>query len=74
MVLLKMVIQLKNKSIWSDLKKTKNYPKLDNDITTDVLIIGGGITGLSVAYHLANSNLKVCLVEKNKLTKYNYKS
>ena len=62
-----MVIQLKNKSIWSDFKKTKNYPKLDNDITTDVLIIGGGITGLSVAYHLTNSNLKVCLVEKNKL-------
>lgn len=55
---------MKNYSIWSEEIKNK-YSKLDNDIKVDVLIIGGGITGISTAYHLRNSKLKVCLVEKN---------
>ena len=56
---------MKNKSIW-DTKK-KKYPKLNKDIEIDVLIIGGGITGISTLYHLIGKNLKVCLVERNKL-------
>lgn len=55
---------MKNYSIWSEELKNK-YSKLDNDIKVDVLIIGGGITGISTAYHLRNSKLNVCLVEKN---------
>ena len=47
---------MKNISIWSDLKQKNICPKLSNDIETDVLIIGGGITGLSTAYHLMNKN------------------
>lgn len=58
---------MKNKSIWIDKVKYKPSNKLDKDINVDVLIIGGGITGLNVAYQLRNSNLKVCLVEKNKI-------
>ena len=58
---------MKNISIWSDLKKNNICPKLSNDIETDVLIIGGGITGLSTAYHLINKNLNVCLVERNEI-------
>ena len=42
-----------------------NYSKLNNDVEVDVLIIGGGITGLSTAYHLINKDLKVALIEKN---------
>ena len=41
--------------------------KLNKDIECDVLIIGGGITGLSTAYHLINKNLKVVIVEKNQI-------
>lgn len=56
---------MKKEPIWLDGIKFSEAKKLDKDINVDVLIIGGGITGLSTAYHLMNSNLKVCLVEKN---------
>lgn len=59
-----MVIKLKEKSIWLQNYK-ENINELNHDINCDVLIIGGGITGISTAYHLINSNLKVCLVESN---------
>ena len=55
---------MKKISIWSEISN-KICDSLNNDIETDVLIIGGGITGISTAYHLINSNLNVCLVEKN---------
>lgn len=57
---------MKNKSIWSnELKNT--YPKLDTNLDIDVLIIGGGMTGVNVSYNLINSGLSVCLVEKSVL-------
>ena len=55
-----------NKSIWS-IKQSNICDSLKENLTTDVLIIGGGITGLSTAYHLKNSNLKITLVEKNEI-------
>ena len=54
-------------SIWKDYSNKTNYNKLDKDIDVDVLIIGGGITGVSALYHLKDSNMKVALVEQNKV-------
>lgn len=56
---------MKNYSIWLDDIKTNPSPKLNKDIDVDILIIGGGITGLNIAYQLKNLNLKIALVEKN---------
>lgn len=58
---------MKNYSIWKDKIEISNYKELDRDIETDVLIIGGGMTGISTFYHLKDSSLKVVLVEQNKL-------
>jgi gamma-glutamylputrescine oxidase len=38
---------------------------LASDIETDVLIIGGGFTGLSAAYHLSKHGLQCALIEAN---------
>ena len=62
-----MVILMKNTSIWNDIKSDFNFSSLNEDINVDVLIIGGGMTGISTAYHLRESGLNVCVVEKNKL-------
>lgn len=58
---------MKNYSLWFDNISDNYYPKLNGNITVDVLIISGGITGNSIAYHLINNNLQVCLVERNKI-------
>lgn len=38
-------------------------PPLDGDVRADVVIVGGGFTGLSTALHLAESGSKVVLLE-----------
>lgn len=57
---------MKNISIWKD-NLFKNYPILRDDKECDILIIGGGITGVSILYHLRNSEYKVILCEQNKI-------
>ena len=54
-------------SIWQDERQKEICPSLTKDLEVDVLIIGGGLTGISTAYHLIGSNLKVCLVERNEI-------
>ena len=39
-------------SLWEDTTKMPSFPKLDQDIKTDVLIIGGGMAGVLCAYML----------------------
>lgn len=55
------------KSLWLRGIKTTKEPKLDKNIEVDVLIIGGGITGLTTAYHLKDTDLSVCIVDQDKV-------
>lgn len=50
-------------SYWNDSEAPLVYKKLESDITTDVVIVGGGIVGLTTAYCLAKSGKKVVLLE-----------
>lgn len=54
-------------SIW---QKTAHLPVFDplrGDKNTDVLIIGGGITGLLTAYFLKQAGVDCCVVEKGRI-------
>lgn len=57
---------MKLRSIWKNIEY-KNLKPLKKDEEVDVLIIGGGLTGISCAYNLINSNLKICVVEQGKV-------
>src|SRR4051812_8230858 len=54
-------------SFWTDSTVLPKFPQLDNDIHVDAVIVGGGITGITSAYLLANKGLKVAIVEADKL-------
>ena len=54
-----------NKSIWENIKfEAKTTRK---NIETDILIIGGGITGISTSLNLLDIDKKITLIEANKL-------
>ena len=52
---------------WRDLIGLPEFPCLDKDIHVDAVIVGGGITGITSAYLLANEGLKVAVLEAGKL-------
>lgn len=54
-------------SIWSDSVNIKHFEQLKKDIHTDVLIIGGGITGILCAYMLQQENIDYILVEADRI-------
>ena len=53
------------KSIWSDETSFVEFPALHGDISTDVLVIGGGIAGILCAYLFHEAGVKCVLAEAN---------
>lgn len=56
-----------NKSYWVASTPKTNYPSISKNIDTDVLIVGGGITGILTAYMLSKSGLNISIVEADKM-------
>ena len=57
---------MKNYSIWQDFKTKIKCSKINKDLETDVLIVGGGITGISILNELKENNISTLLIEQNK--------
>lgn len=54
-------------SYWRESTNLPEFPSLDKNIHVDIVIVGGGITGITSAYLLANKGLKVALLEADRL-------
>jgi glycine/D-amino acid oxidase-like deaminating enzyme len=51
------------KSLWTDTVKLDHFPPLQGNVTTDVLIIGGGLSGILCAYFLQKKRVNYILAE-----------
>lgn len=57
---------MKTTTPWQSIE-VPEFPALDRDLIVDVVVVGGGITGLTTAYLLAKEGRRVCLLERNRL-------
>ncbi|MDF2985065.1 MAG: dependent oxidoreductase [Eubacterium sp.] len=55
-------------SYWIATTPTTNYPALSENIKTDILIVGGGITGLTNAYLLKKEGFDVVVIDSGRIT------
>ena len=55
------------KSVWQNEKRNMEFPTLNGDAKTKVLIVGGGIAGILTAYFLQKEGVPYILVEKGKI-------
>ena len=51
----------------NSIKEETNYPVLEEDLTTDICIVGGGFSGVSAGLHLSELGYKVVIIEANKI-------
>ena len=56
---------MKSISIWEENNPIKNEKKEEIKTDLDILIIGAGITGLTTAYFLKDTNKKIAIIDKN---------
>lgn len=54
-------------SLWSETITLPEFPPLEKDVKTDVLIIGGGLCGILCAYQLQKRGIDYILVEAKKI-------
>ncbi len=51
---------------WTDSASISTFPRLNRAIDVDVVVVGGGITGLTTAYLLATSGRSVAVLERDR--------
>lgn len=54
-----------SQSFWASSVDPLQFDRLQEDIITDVVVVGAGIAGLSVAYTLAKSGVAVTVIERD---------
>jgi glycine/D-amino acid oxidase-like deaminating enzyme len=49
---------------WQEAPSGRGYPELGEDIETEVLVIGGGLTGVSAAWQIARQGNSVVMIDR----------
>jgi glycine/D-amino acid oxidase-like deaminating enzyme/nitrite reductase/ring-hydroxylating ferredoxin subunit len=61
-----MAVLTSTSSYWSDSQSLPRFRKLDRDLTVDVVVVGGGITGLTAAYLLKKEGRTVAVLDRGR--------
>lgn len=56
-------------SFWVRSAPTPGYPALNEDLSVDVAVIGGGIVGITTAYLLKREGLRVAVLERREISR-----
>ena len=54
-------------SIWHESVRLPQFPRLEGEVSTDVLIIGGGMAGLMCAYQLNQAGVDCVVAERKRI-------
>jgi glycine/D-amino acid oxidase-like deaminating enzyme/nitrite reductase/ring-hydroxylating ferredoxin subunit len=55
------------RSFWQESASTPRLQALEGDLRVDVVVIGGGVTGITAAYLLSKAGQRVALLERGRL-------
>src|SRR5215470_9976148 len=58
---------MRNVPVWIDDTQIRKFPKLQRNISADVLVVGAGVTGITTAYLLKKAGLTVALIERERV-------
>jgi glycine/D-amino acid oxidase-like deaminating enzyme/nitrite reductase/ring-hydroxylating ferredoxin subunit len=58
---------MRNVPFWIDTGPIKRFPRLQKNKNVDVIVVGGGITGITSAYLLKKAGLTVALIERERV-------
>jgi glycine/D-amino acid oxidase-like deaminating enzyme/nitrite reductase/ring-hydroxylating ferredoxin subunit len=58
---------MRNVPVWIDDTPIRKFPKLQKNITVDIVVIGAGVTGITTAYLLKKAGSTVALIERERV-------
>src|SRR6266568_3108790 len=58
---------MKNVPVWIDDTPIRKFPKIQKNISVDVLVVGAGVTGITAAYLLKKAGSTVALTERERV-------
>jgi NADPH-dependent 2,4-dienoyl-CoA reductase/sulfur reductase-like enzyme len=59
----KAVVPGLRETLWNQQDQKVTYPKLEKEASADVIVVGAGISGLSIAYNLLKAGKSVIVLE-----------
>ena len=59
--------KMRNVPVWIDDTPIQKFPKLQRNVSADVLVVGAGVTGITAAYLLKKAGLTVALIERERV-------